>query len=283
MFQKLLKKPYFWVVAVLSILIILAAPVSYAVMVYALSPDYLRKPEVAHHHFRLQLIVEGSRINFADSNYQETYEKGICSGSLTETPIHFHDEEDQIVHIHWAGITGGQVLKYYGMNRIGGFDETLGYRIDETNWPQQIPIKGKIIPASNKEMFVYSGTQEEYKKRDSKDFLNKDLETFFGKKSKLTEAREAEKTSSIFNNLWSIKTEAHGNGDGHDYNVSTQEPKPVALTDSKPTGPTQEELEEINDMIGNVVIFVQDKEPTQEQIQDRFNNLQVLKLSVCGG
>ena len=281
MFQKLLKKPYFWALIVLSVVAILAAPISYAVMVYSLTPGYLRKPQVAHHHFRLQLTIEGNKVNFADSAYQETYEKNICSGGLTKTPIHFHDGQDQVVHIHWAGLTGGDVLKYYGMNRVGGFDDTLGYRIDKSNWPEKINIKSKVIPNSNKVMFVYTGTDDEYNKRESKDFLNKDLESFFGKKSKITQAQEAEKTSSILNNLWSIKAEAHGNGDGHDYNVS-ETAKPVATTNSK-TQPSQEELEDINDLIGNAVIFVQDKEPSDQQIKDRFNNLQALQPSVCGG
>lgn len=288
MFQKLLKKPYFWGLIILALVTILAAPLSYVIMVYSLTPSHLRKPKIAHHHFRLQLIVEGNKVNFADSGYQETYEKNICSGGLTKTPIHFHDGEDQIVHIHWADITGGEVLKYYGMNRIGGFDDTLGYRIDKSNWPEKINIKGKVIPSSNKEMFVYTGTDDEYTKREFKDFLNKDLESFFGKKSKITEAQEAEKTSSILDNLWSLKTEAHGNGDGHDYNVSDTA-KPVALTgepknNSEATKtPSQEELEDINDLIGNVVIFVQDKEPNDEQVKERFDNLQVLQPSVCGG
>jgi hypothetical protein len=284
MFQKLLKKPYFWALVIFALIAILAAPISYAVMVYSLTPSYLRKPQVAHHHFRLQLIIEGNKVNFADSGYQETYEKNICSGGLTKTPLHFHDGQDQIVHIHWADLTGGDVLKYYGMNRVGGFDDTLGYRIDKSNWPEKINIKGKIIPSSNKEMFVYTGTDEEYTKREAKNFLNKDLESFFGKKSKITQAQEAEKTSSILDNLWSLKTEAHGNGDGHDYNVSDTA-KPVATTDSNgnKTAPTQEELEDINDLIGNVVIFIQDSEPTNEQVKDRFDHLQALQPSVCGG
>lgn len=46
---------------------------------------------------------------------------------------------------------------------------------------------------------------------------------------------------------------------------------------------TEEELTRINNLVGNVVIFVQQNQPTKEQIQERFNNLVPLHESTCGG
>ena len=45
----------------------------------------------------------------------------------------------------------------------------------------------------------------------------------------------------------------------------------------------EEKLTRINNMIGNVVIFVQKDKPTDQQIKERFNDLEPLSDSTCGG
>ena len=44
----------------------------------------------------------------------------------------------------------------------------------------------------------------------------------------------------------------------------------------------EEQLTRINNLVGNVVIFVQSDKPTDRQIKDRFNDLEPLTDSSCG-
>ena len=266
------------------LLIVLLVPISiYAYMVYAVTPENMRNPVIAHHHFRMQLIIDGEYINFGEDKYQEPYVEGLCDIGLTETPIHFHDGLDQFVHIHWDKITGGQVLKYYGLNLIGGNDNLLGYRIDEGLVPQEVGILGNLLPEPNvgSEMWVYILTDDgEIQEKSSEDFLNQDLETFFGKKSTLTEQREeAARDAFDWRNV-NISAYAHGpEGHGGHSHGSKDDMENDMVHDSKPT---QEELKVINNLIGDVVIFIQNEEPTNEMVE-RFDNLVELQESSCGG
>ena len=52
---------------------------------------------------------------------------------------------------------------------------------------------------------------------------------------------------------------------------------------SEDSDKSEDELKRINNLIGNVVIFAQDTEPTSEQITERFSNLVPLHDSTCGG
>ena len=54
------------------------------------------------------------------------------------------------------------------------------------------------------------------------------------------------------------------------------------VMDEHPSSKSEEELTRINNVIGNVVIFAQEKEPTKEQIKARFDNLVPLHDSTCG-
>jgi hypothetical protein len=52
--------------------------------------------------------------------------------------------------------------------------------------------------------------------------------------------------------------------------------------DEHPSIKSEEELTRINNVIGNVVIFTQEEEPTKEQVKARFDNLVPLHDSTCG-
>ena len=54
------------------------------------------------------------------------------------------------------------------------------------------------------------------------------------------------------------------------------------MIDGHPSEKSEEELTRINNLVGNVAIFVQEKEPTKEEIQARFDNLVPLHESTCG-
>lgn len=233
---------------------------------YVASPDNIRYPSFDHYHFRTKIVVSGRSVDFSRDEFQEdiTTDATSCSTALNGTPIDFHDKEDQMTHVHWGGITGGQFLKYYGWNLIGGKDNSLGRRYDQGMMrTHQVNIKDDALPEMPKDakFYVYIGDEDSYEQKAWKDFLDMDLEDFFGKKSNVANNN----TSYSILNLFSQKAYAHGaveDGDGEEDEAT---------------------LERINNLIGNVVIFVENKEPSFDEIREQFSNPVPLHNSTCGG
>lgn len=232
---------------------------------YATSPANIRSPKFEHAHYRMQILVDGKPVNFAEQKFQEGYSKDNCNAEITPTPIHFHDNVDQMVHIHWEDITGGQVLKYYGWNYIGGVDGMLGFKFDKFPNLVAVPVHGQLLPKvpDDAKFYVYSGDEHGYKQREFKDFTSQDLEQFFGVHSNVEH-----ESASLLNKLFP-KAFAHGSAN-HEITTTSD-------------NLSQEELKRINNLLGNVVIFVQRNEPTDQQIKERFAKLEPLGPSVCGG
>jgi len=237
---------------------------------YASTPSHLRSPEFEHYHFRAQIVVDGEPVDFSQAEFQEDYDATSCSAELTGQPIDFHDEQDQMAHVHWSGVTGGEFLKFYGWNLVGGEDDSLGRRYDQGMMrAHKIETAGELLPAQpdDANYFVYIGDKDSYTQMDWNDFLNQDLEDFMGKKSYLNTDNE---TSFNPLDLFTQKVYAHGDEvDVHAEPIEGEE--------------DEARLERINNLIGNVVIFAQNEEPSDEQIMDRFDNLTPLHDSVCGG
>lgn len=244
---------------------ILAILASY---IYTATPAVIRKPSFQHYHFRMQILVNGKAENFAEQKYQTGYSKDNCNADLTAQPIHFHDNKDQMVHIHWDGMTGGLVLKYYGWNYVGGIKGSLGYRFDKLSDVQKVPIHGNVLPAvpDGDTFYVFTGDDKSYQEHTFDEFLHKDLESFFGKKSNLP-GDEAQ--TSLLDRLFP-KAYAHG----------TENHETTTTSESETEGA---KLARINNLIGSVIIFVQKDKPTDQQIKDRFNMLEPLSDSTCGG
>jgi hypothetical protein len=275
---------------------------------YLLTPKRFSQPSFEHLHFRMQYIYRGQAENFASPRYQVDYLKDVCNGTLPESPVHFHDNKDQIVHIHWTSMTGGDVLKFYGVNKVGGLDGFMGLKFDEllTIPPKltPIPIHSQSLPKPNGEdkFYVFIGDKDNYETKTIENFINLDLEKFFGKNSQIREDIEKSQKKTTDNSLFrlidslTIKAIAH-NGEAHANSAQAQKHEQESVeklnnsvvqtnssTPSVPQGPkTEKELTEINNLLGNVVIFVQPNPPTDDQIKARFNNLEPLGLSACGG
>jgi hypothetical protein len=256
---------------------LLTVGIYYSYLVYFLSPSSIANPTLSHHHFRLQIIIDGEGVDFSKAEFQEDYVKGVCTGELTQTPIHFHDFKDQFVHIHWANITGGQVLKYYGLNLIGGNDQIMGYQtnLDGKWWPQPLPIRGQLIPVirNDQKIWVYAGDENGYESKSVDSFLDLDLESFFGVKSGLTNIQ-----AMNWNLITPLQTLAHS-----DNGIIKQTQNTNSNKTEKDIELSQDELKDLNNLIGNVVIFIQNNEPSDQEIKDRFDNLVPLEQSVCGG
>lgn len=242
------------IATVLATILTIGAYVGYLLLTY---PTALAYPKLDHYHFRMQLVIDGKEENFGDSKYQTAYEKDSCSEDLPEQPIHFHDNKNQIVHIHWKGVSGGMVLKNYGWNHIGGDNSTLAYRLDSIPF-KAVATHGSVLPALSKDtkLFVYAGNEKSYSERKWDDFVRYDLETFFNKKSTFAVA------TAPNNPLDFLFPTAYAH-DGHNHDTKN--------------------LEDVNNLIGNVVIFAQQSPPTHEEIAKRFTSLEPLTESTCGG
>lgn len=259
------KKIIYVLVAVAALVLVVASWYGY---LYATTPAHIRKPGFEHFHFRTQVVIDGKAVDFSKDKFQQSYDKDACSEDVAPEPMHFHDHMDQMTHIHWQGITGGEVLKYFGWNFIGGSDSSLGRRYDQGLLSMStVKIFGKVLPALPKDanFYVYIGDNDSYEQKKWEDFLKQDLETFFGKQSNIEPAED----ESAFWDWLFPKATAHGGV--VDENMGTE------------TELDEAELTRINNLLGNVVIFVQKDAPSKEQIQARFDNLVPLQDSACGG
>lgn len=257
-------------IAVLITAIVLAVPASFAGYLYAASPNVIRNPKLEHYHFRMQIVVNGQAENFAEDKYQQDYVKDQCNANLPEQPIHFHDEKDQFTHIHWEGMTGGMVMKYYGWNYIGGIDKALGYKLDDLGDIQKVNTHGNFLPAVSEgtNFFVYTGDESNYEEKSFEDWKSLDLEEFFGTTSN-SPAHELNKQSRLLNDLFPKALAHGGTEDGNDGEPGEES--------------EEEKLTRINNLIGNVVIFAQNDKPSDQEVKDRFNSLEPLSDSTCGG
>jgi hypothetical protein len=268
-FTRLLLRNAYLRTALWCVLLLVAIVLSSFAYAYQSSPAAIRNPQFEHLHFRMQIIVDGKAVNFADKKFQEGYSKDNCNADLTMHPIHFHDNKDQFVHVHWRNLTGGQVLKYYGWNYIGGVDGMLGYQFKSFPNLQTVPIHGMSLPKvpQGAQMYVYSGDEQHFTKRNFSDFTDQQLEKFFGAQSNVPR----DETSLL--DAFFPKASAHA---GHEHNTTIS-----STTTTDP--PSQESLQRINNLLGNVVIFSQKDKPTDQQVKDRFNNLAPLSESSCAG
>jgi hypothetical protein len=245
--------------------------VAYMVLYSWFSHPAIAYPQVDHYHLRLQVIDSGKAISFADKEYQVDLPAGVCKGGLTAEPFHFHDNEDQLVHVHWQGVTGKQMLGYYGYGSL----DSLGYRLDNLlKWPPAISSvkthSSQLSSLNGKKLWIYTGDEIGYKSRIIEEFLLQDINVFLGKKSQGRTDRE-NKTS------W-LETPVYAHGGIDDEVADTSSP-----SSSSSKTYSKEELETINDLVGNIVIFTQDSEPKVEEVQAKFANLIPLKPSACGG
>lgn len=257
----------------IGLLLIVGLFAGSAAYVYGVSPASVRNPRMEHLHFRMQILVDGKAVDFRKAAFQTPYAKDQCSGELSADPIHFHDGKDQFVHVHWKDISGGQVLKNYGWNLVGGSSGTLGYRMDDLPKLKKVPIHGEALPKlpDNAKFWIYTGDENGYKERSLEDFKKQTMEQFFDTKSNFMTTGYAPSGNSLLS--WFFPTaSAHA---GHDHDA---EATPTTVAESE-----EERLTRINNLLGNVVIFVQSNEPSDEQVKARFANLEPLSDSTCGG
>jgi hypothetical protein len=260
------------VIVIVGIGLLLAIPVGVAAYAYVASPGVIRTPKLEHYHFRMQILVNGKAENFSEKKYQTGYNKDQCNANLPEQPIHFHDNKDQFTHIHWEGMTGGMVMKYYGWNMIGGIDDSLGYKMDDLSDIQKVTTHGDYLPEVPKgaKLYIYSGDETSNKLRTLAEWKDQDLEKFFNKESNSPAHEFNKQGGDPLSGLFPTAS-AHGEASEHEKEAD------------KPSESQTEKLTRINNLLGNVIIFAQKDPPSEEEIQRRFYMLTPLTESTCGG
>jgi hypothetical protein len=243
-------KRFKWVVLFLT-LIPIVATVGLISLTTFVSRPHFNNPYYTNYHLRLQLVYNGQLTTFAFENTQEANEFKVCDLNLITKPIYQNAFNSQLFKVSWEGVTGGEILKYYGLNLVGGSNEVLGYRFNDAFVPQKLlTLKTlDIKPTKQHKTFVYKNRQDGFIKLDPLDFLYKDIELVV-KKSNIRLLRE----QSQPNNFFGVKAFA-------------QDEKPVVQQQE-----FESKLSLDYDLIGNVVVFIGDSEPTEEKIIDRFNN-----------
>jgi hypothetical protein len=212
-------------IAILGVIIILG--LSYSAIRFALSKENVSFPKKDHAHMRIKYIFNGQEENFGSPRYQTDYTKDICNGSLTESPLHFHDNKTDYQHLHWAKVTGGQFFKFYGINKIGGLDDTMGFKIDKLLEIKKVPIYGKHLPEprTNDKYWIYTGIEKagnwDVKTKTLEEFVNQDFETFLGSESQVRKDEEKYGTGYL-NLLDGVKAQAHS---GVEHKDITEEQK----------------------------------------------------------
>jgi hypothetical protein len=280
---------------------ILLIPIILIGALYFWTPTNMRFPEFDHSHFRMQYIFQGQAEDFGSPRYQVEYSKDSCTGELPKQAIHFHDNRNQFVHLHWQKVTGGQILKFYGLNKIDYIDKIMGVRIDDLlkgQW-NPIPTHSNALPKPKEEdqFYVYTGKKNDFKKRDINDFVTQDLEKFFGIDSSIRKTLEDDKKTKV--NFLELQAKAHSGvehtnqteAEKHDAQVKEEQRLKAEVEarnnqvtqNSAPQVQTDEELKDINNLLGDVIIFVQKETPTDEQINSRFDAMEPLSPSSCGG
>ena len=203
-------------IALVSIVLILS--IVYSTLRFGLSKENISFPTKDHSHFRIKYIFNGQEENFGSPRYQTEYTKDICNGTLTEAPLHFHDNKTDYQHEHWAMMTGGEMLKFYGLNYIGGLGGYMGFELDKFPQIIPVPIHSNSLPQPrlNDKFWIYTGIEKpdnggnwEVKTRTFEEFISQDFETFFGKESQVR--KDIEKYGVVYLNLFDlISVQAHG-------------------------------------------------------------------------
>lgn len=129
------------------------------VVTYFIIPFRFSFPIEAHEHIQVQFYYNETRFDLSKPEFQVDSDPYTCSDFLSPEPMHFHDGNPEVLHIHWAGILGKDFLRYYGF--ISNMGEKLGYRVNTFPQLQKIRIHGDLLPKPKKSEKVWIFNQDD--------------------------------------------------------------------------------------------------------------------------
>lgn len=267
------------------------------------SPLAISWPKENDDKVRIQVVINGNRVDFSNDEFQHTNKNIRCKDGLSSSPMFFADGIDQILYTKWEGVNGKIFLKNYGFENTAPFEGYLGIKINKFPNIEPVPITGDVLPEPEKpyNLYVYTGDKFNYQQKDESAFLTKPFDRFLAEEDKksvhigrvITNAQIGINNGEDLNKSDFLRQEENSN----DNEITIQEntppienkrPEPVENTEPQSSAQsvvTSEksiqlevtEKEELTDseagIIGNIVVFIQEKEPSEKQVTDRFLNL----------
>jgi hypothetical protein len=213
------------------------------------SPKHITYPKNELLLARIDIYVDGESVNL--NSTQTDFTQNACDAKdLKSHPISFYSGYKNLAFINWGNTTGRTVLKNYGFQNQGPFRGFLGVRLDKFPQINPVPIESDIIKEPNipYNIYVYTGNSTAFIKRNSDDFLAHNLKDF------------------LFNNLQSNST----------FNLNTfaqdsSSSKPIILNNSLSEEIiVEDELKIDSKFGGNMLVFVQNSQPTNELVSAKF-------------
>jgi len=86
-----------------------------ALIVLAIRFATYSPPNHVHYHANFAVYINGQREQFKDPSYYQ--EVAICSADAGDNPkarVHMHDEVNDVIHVHDAGVTWGNFFENIG-------------------------------------------------------------------------------------------------------------------------------------------------------------------------
>ena len=221
------------------------------------SPLAVTFPRRTEYAVRMQVVIEGVPVDFSQQAYQTKLDETVC-GELSTRPVAFHGGQEQWLHVYWRDLSGSTILRNYGYKNYAPFENYLGVRADQ--FPQFTPVSihGNILPETSPaaQLYVYTGDQFGYTRRDESLFLEQPLEDFL---------------DDVIPGTPMNALQIQGNAQEEALGPSQQ--RDLQADEAERARPL--------DVLGNVVIFIQTQEPTEAAIIERFLTLTSREPTTC--
>ena len=224
-----------------------------------ISRPHLIKPVATFFKLKMRIHYQKTPLELTQNDITDQSNSN-CNLVVTEKPFYLDKDKKNVVQVRWEGMTGGELLKYYGFNYLSGLNDLIGVQY---RGPFDIkPIRPLSIskPTASDILYVYTGSGKDFKLLNSQNFLYQDLENTL-KKSRLRTKREKESSKLT---LYTIS-------------VSGEESLGLALKPQLTDG----QLNDINNILGSLEIFIQQDAPSNTDIINSFNSMERLSSESC--
>lgn len=249
-----------WLVIGLTTLVGFAILASVFVFIFHLR---LFIPRYEYAHIRMRLFVQGTEVDVQDLFSEYTLYRGACSGDVQRAPMSSVKKDPHSVRLMWKGLTGQDLFTFLGIAaHHQPVPKSLGYALGAP-FPTSVPIPAhtQTLPeATNTNTFIFVRSGEGFIERPLSWWLKNSLEKNMGRNSqiKLT---------------WSTDI-ASAHEEETEINTSSTDPFVLAQE--------QEEARMLNNILGDVVIFLDEPErPSDKEIENIFSTFPLITGGLC--
>ena len=223
------------------------------------SRPHLIKPVATFFKLKTRIYYQKTPLELTQNDIADQSNSN-CGLAVTEKPFYLDKDKKNVVQVRWEGMTGGELLKYYGFNYLSGLNDLIGVQY---RGPFDIkPVRPLAVSklTSSDLLYIYSGSDKDFKLLNSQNFLYQDLENTI-KKSRLRTKREKESSKLILDTI----------------SVSGEESSGLTLEPQL----TEGQLNDINNIVGSLAIFIQRDTPSNTDVINSFNSMERLSSESC--